>query len=525
MHLRPHKYKIGIDIGGTNTDIVLVDSEANITAHAKTATTPEIHQGVNTALKNIIKETKINTDDIAGIFFGTTQIVNAIHQHDDLYKVGVIRLAGHKPQSMPSCYSWPKDLQQYLVGTIAVDGGFECHGDPITPINPSQIKNAIKELLKKGMESLAVIGVFASLNPRQELLVREIAQDMTKGKIPISLSHQIGGTGFVERENSTILNAALKRVMVNVFKSLVSSCTDLGLVCPIWITQNNGSILDLVHSIEYPILTISAGPTNSFIGGVKLAQIQDAIVIDIGGTSTDVGIVHRGFPRRCLNNSKIGGITLNFPMPDVYSIAMGGGSHIAINNDRIEIGPKSCGSKTFSQAVAFGGKQLTLTDIALSLGHLDIAGARPKNVNLSHKGCKAVINEAVRKIYELVSKIGPEEKQMPIIMIGGGSSLLPKTLLDNRFIIPPYAHVANAYGAALSQISAVIDTVVSLEDREQALENLQQQAIQTAIQKGADFRNVKIVDIEIIPYHYVPNRMARVIVRASGNQPMNYDVK
>lgn len=516
-----HKYKIGIDIGGTNTDLALVDVDGGIAAHTKTTTTPEIHNGVKTALKYIINETKIAQGDIAGIFLGTTQIANAIHQQDDLYRVGVLRLAGHNPQSLPSCYSWPANLKKTLVDTITIDGGFECHGDPITTLNPSQVKTAVENLLKKKMESLAVIGVFASLNPRQELLVKEIVQDMTKGKIPISLSHQIGGTGFIERENSTILNAALKRIMANVFKSLVSTCTDLGLACPIWVTQNNGSILDLAHAIEYPILTISAGPTNSFMGGIKLAKVEDAIVIDIGGTSTDIGLVRRGIPRRCFNNSEIGGITLNFPMPDVYSIAMGGGSHIHITQNKIEIGPRSSGNKTFSQAVSFGGKQLTLTDIALALGYVEIQGARPKNVSLSHKGCKAVIDEAIRKIYELIAKIGPDESKLPIVMIGGGSSLMPKNLLDGRIIIPPFAHIANAYGAALAQISATVDTVVSLEDRQSVLENLQQQAIQAAIQKGADFKNVKITDIEIIPYHYVPNRMARVIVRASGNQPVS----
>ena len=130
------------------------------------------------------------------------------------------------------------------------------------------------------------------------------------------------------------------------------------------------------------------------------------------------------------------------------------------------------------------------------------------------------MNEAVRKVYELVAKIGPDEKRLPIILIGGGASLLPQDLLDSRFVIPPLAHVANAYGAVLAQISAVVDTVVSLEDRQSVMENLQQQAIQAAIQKGADFRSVKVANIEIIPYHYVPNRMARVIVRASGNQPI-----
>lgn len=514
------KYKIGIDIGGTNTDIVLVDSQNVILACAKTPTTSDTNTGVKTALMRILSEINIGKEEITGIFLGTTQIANAIHQQEELYRVGVIRIAGHHPQSLPTCFTWPAELKKILyVDTVTVDGGFECHGDPITPTNPAQIKEAIHTLLKKDMESLAVVGVFASLNPRQELLVKEIAQDITKGKIPISLSHLIGGAGFIERENSTILNAALKRVMTNVFKSLVATCVNLGLACPIWITQNNGSILDLPHSIEYPVLTISAGPTNSFIGGTKLTQLKDAIVIDIGGTSTDVGIIRNGLPRRCLNNSKIGGITLNFPMPDVYSIALGGGSHVNILQNKIEIGPRSCGNKTFSEAVSFGGKQLTLTDIALALDYVTIPGARPKNIMLSHTGCKAVINETLKKIYELISKIGPEEKKLPIVMIGGGSSLLPENLLDSRFIIPKHADVANAYGAALAEISATVDTVTSLEDRQSVLEKLQQQAIQAAIQKGADFKTVKVIDIEIIPYHYIPNKMARVIIRASGNQP------
>lgn len=520
MVVSTRKYKIGIDIGGTNTDIVLIDSKAAIASYTKTSTTPEIHDGIKTALKHVLNETKINTDEISGIFLGTTQIANAIHQQNDLYRVGAIRIAGQHPVSIPSCYPWPEDKKKTLIETVTIDGGFECNGDPITHINPAQIKDAVKHLLKLNIESLAVIGVFASLNPRQELLVKEIVQEMTHGTLPVSLSHQIGGAGFIERESSTILNASLKGVMANVFKRLVSTCTELGLVCPIWLTQNNGSVLDLAHAIEYPVLTVSAGPTNSFIGGIRLANLEDAIVIDIGGTSTDVGIVHRGIPRRCLNNSKIGGITLNFPMPDVQSIAMGGGSHIQITQNRIEIGPLSCGNKTFTQSVSYGGKHLTLTDIALALGYVDIPGAKPKNVALSHKGCKAVIDVAIKKIYEVISKIGPDEYQLPIIMIGGGSSLLPKNLFDGRVIVPPFAHIANAYGAALAEISAIVDTVVSLEDRQPILDHLQQQAVQAAIQKGADFKTVKVVDVEILPYHYLPNRMARVIVRASGRQPL-----
>lgn len=517
-----HKYKIGIDIGGTNTDLVLLDEDSIIAGFIKVTTTPDVNSGIKSGLRQLLKETQINQEEISGIFIGTTQIANAILQRTNLYKVGVIRIAGHHPVSIPSCFDWPECLKKSLyVDTITVDGGYECDGDPITPTNPAQIKAAIETLLKKKAESIAVVGAFSSLKSCQELLVKEIAQTITKGEIPISLSHQIGGTGFIERENSTILNAALKQVMSKAFNGLVATCLELGIVAPVWITQNNGSIIDLNFAIEYPVLTISAGPTNSFIGGMRLAKTQDAIIIDVGGTSTDVGIVRNGIPRRCRNNTKIGGINLNFPMPDVYSIGMGGGSHVTIGSSKIHIGPKSCGNRIFTESLAFGGKQLTLSDISIALGHMEISGAKPECVTLSHKGCRAVLNDAIKNLYDLIAKIGPEELLMPIILIGGGASLFPKNLLDSRFIVPPHAHVANAYGAALAQISAVIDTVVSLEDREEVLGKLQQQAIQTAIQKGADYQTVKIDDMEIIPYHYVPNRMARVIVRATGSQPNN----
>lgn len=514
------KYKIGIDIGGTNTDTVLLNANEEIVAHAKTTTTPDTHTGVKKGLKLLLGSSSVRCDEIAGIFIGTTQIANAIHQCEDMQRVGVIRIAGHYPDSSPSCYMWPDNLKDTLVGTVTIDGGFECDGSAITHFQHTQVDSALDMLLKKGMESLAVVGVFASINPRQELLVKEIVNEKTGGSIPVTLSHQIGGSGFIERENSTILNAALKKVMVNVFKTLTKSCAELGLICPIWVTQNNGSILDLANSIEFPVLTVSAGPTNSFIGGMKLAKLEDAIVIDIGGTSTDVGIVYKGNPRRCLNNSFIGGISLNFPMPDVHSIALGGGSHVMIEAEGVKIGPQSCGNKTFTQAVSFGGTRLTLTDIALFLGHLSIPGARPNHVKLSHIGCKSVLNEAMRRIYESIGKLGPEATKLPIVMIGGGASLLPKSLLDDRFIIPNYASVANAYGAALAEISATVDTIVSLEERDKVLQQLQAQAIQMAIQKGADYQKVKVVDIDIIPYHYVPNRMARVIIRASGKQPL-----
>ncbi len=510
------RYNIGIDIGGTNTDGVLVDSHLKIIASAKFPTTEHVHHGFKAVLENLLESSGVTPDKIAGVSLGTTHATNAILQREALYRVGVIRLAGHHPASMPSCFSWPTDLQKAVhINTYSVDGGYECHGDPITPFDPDQFKKVVERLVKEGAESLAIIGVFSPLKDFQELEAERIVKGILGPDFPISLSHKIGGIGFIERENSTILNAALKKVMKNGFCQLKTSQELAGLDCPLWITQNNGSRMSLERAAEYPVLTISAGPTNSFIGGAKLAGTQDAIIVDIGGTSTDVGIVRKGFPRRRLNKSHIGGIPLNFSMPDVLSIALGGGSHIAWG-EKIEIGPLSCGRETFSRGISFGGGQLTLTDIALSLEYVCIPGADPARLNVSREICRSITDKARGEIQKLVYSVGPDEQHLPVVMIGGGAGLFPQTLWEERFCFPSHANVANAYGAALAEYSATIDRVVSTLDRQKVVEELEENVMKLAVQEGADPKHVRIVDKQIIPYHYAPEPMARMIITAAG---------
>lgn len=489
--------RIGIDIGGTHTDAVAVDLGLNITAFAKTATTPDIVTGFTKVLTILLQ----NSPSISNIIVGTTYATNAILERKQLCKVGLLRLAGHQPETLPCCFDWPEDLQRALqVTTLTIDGGYECDGSEITPLNICQVEQALKTFLKNGIESLAVVGVFSPLNPKQELLV----QDLVGGRLPVTLSHEIGGVGIVERENGAILNAALKKVLKAGFQDIEEAIRSLGLNCPLWITQNNGSMMDFKTALKYPLLTLSAGPTNSFVGGAKLAGLQNAIVVDVGGTSTDVGIVQNGFPRRCLQRSSIGGVTLSEALPEVLSIALGGGSHI----NSLKIGPHSCGYKLNKQGLSFGGEQFTLTDAALKLGDCRIPNAHPHRVPFSAEHCRQVMGEAAGMMERLIAKIALGETDLPVILIGGGAALFP------QFRSPPFAAVANAFGAALAQVSVTVDTVVCLQEREKTLEDLKRNAIDKTVAKGG--KNVQIVDQQIIPYHYMPGEMARVIVRASG---------
>jgi N-methylhydantoinase A/oxoprolinase/acetone carboxylase beta subunit len=372
--------------------------------------------------------------------------------------------------------------------------------------------------IRQGVESFALVGVFSPLNGSQEKETASLVKEIAGESFPISLSSEIGGIGFIERENSTILNAALKKVMRQGFVSLQVACQQLGLSCPLMVTQNDGSLIELERAIEYPVLTISAGPTNSFIGATRLSGLEDAIVVDIGGASTDVGLVRRGFPLRSLNKSTIGGVSLNFPMPDVLSIGLGGGSHIDFCSEQPKIGPKSVGKALALQSLSFGGDQLTLTDVALFMQYVDIPESNPERLSINKAQGLAVFSQVKTQIEELVLRMQGEYKNLPILFVGGGAALLPSSFSQGQYCIPTHFNVANAYGAALSEISGTVDTVVSLQNREEVLKELYTAAKQKAIDQGANPMTLRLVDQQIIPYSYIPNQMARVVVRYCGKR-------
>lgn len=499
-------YIAGIDIGGTHTDAVLVNEKGEIVRSYKTTTTFPLEEGVKKGLQNVARGVTLQA-----IHIGTTHALNALLEGKDLYKVGVIRIAGHRPDALKPCLGWPEFLKQKVYGGYeTVDGGYECDLSPITPFNPIQIKEASYKLLDKGVEGLAFIGVFSPISAIQEQEAKEIVLGELGNDFPITLSHEVGGIGFIERENAAIVNTALINPMRRGFSHLKEAIETLGLTAPLFLTQNNGSIITLDQAIAHPLFSISSGPTNSFIGGCRLAGMTDAVVVDVGGTSTDIGVVHKGYPRRSIHNVIVGGVSLNFRAPDVLALALGGGSLI-----RGElIGPESCGGRLFIEGQSFGGSQLTLTDVACMTGCLTIPNAQCDRVKLSIAEAYSILKRAQRSIQDAISVMKGDKTELPVIAVGGGAAIAS----SEKIQVPEYHSVANAYGAALAEISATIDTVVSLKERNKTLELLKEEVLQKAVSSGACAQNVRLVDVQVIPYHYVPHQMARVMMTASGNR-------
>ena len=508
-------YIIGIDIGGTNTDGVLIDHQHRILASCKQPTEHPLENGVKKSILKLLELSNVGKSDLCKLLIGTTHATNAILEAKNLFKVGVIRLAGQRPNTLPPCFKWPQHIYQAVfTGLETVSGGYHCDQREITPLSKKEVQAAALNLVGQGMESLAIVGVFSPICPKQELVSLEWIREILGPAFPVTLSSEIGGTGFIERENAAILNAALKKPMRIAFENIQKMKLEIGINAPALMTQNDGSLIDLQQAIEKPLLTISSGPTNSFIGGAILADLKEAIIVDIGGTSTDIGVVLNGYPRRSVGLASIGGIGLNFRMPDVLSLPIGGGSVVRRTDTGFSVGPDSIGSLLFTEGYLFGGNTLTMTDAAFKSSHIDIAKASKTFIPLEEEEAKEILDQALRKIQDSVRMMKGSKKHLPVVAVGGGAFFL-KGIAD---VIPHHSGVANALGAALAEISYTVDRVVSLEEREKALATVSEEALMQASLRGADKSSLRIIDLQVLPYHYVPNKIGRVIATAAGKQ-------
>src|SRR4051794_31321111 len=186
----------------------------------------------------------------------------------------------------------------------------------------------------------------------------------------VTKSNEIGRIGLLEREHAAILNARLRDLARSTVKAFRRSISDLGITAPLYLTQNDGTLMSADFAEQYPVLTFASGPTNSMRGAAFLSDLKDAMVVDIGGTTSDVGALTHGFPREASVAVDIGGVRTNFRMPDVYSFGLGGGSHV--QEDPLKIGPRSVGYRLTQEALIFGGGQLTTSDIAVAAGIAEI---------------------------------------------------------------------------------------------------------------------------------------------------------
>jgi len=498
---------------------VILDNDESVVAKCKRPTTEDISTGIKEVVDGVLSASKIESSDIIHSMLGTTHSTNAIVERKGLARIGVIRLCAPSGLAIPPFLDWPSDILHHI-GNLQkmVKGGYEYNGTPISAPDKYEIREALISLKEKNIEALAVSCVFSPVKNDQELLVKELAAEIFRNNFSVSLSSEIGSIGILERENATILNAAIIKIADSAYGSFQHILREHGIKADLFITQNDGTLMSVEYARSYPVFTIASGPTNSLRGAAFLSRLTDAVVVDVGGTTTDVGILKAGFPRESTTAVEIGRVRTNFRMPDLITIGLGGGSIVKCEDDSCKVGPESVGYRITEEALVFGGKTLTATDIAVASGLSSLGD--PQQV----KGIdKKIVKDAGEKIKamveDVIDRIKTTALDVPVVIVGGGSILLPEKLRGASSVVrPDNFDVANAIGAAISQISGSIDGVydVATKGRDAVIEEVKEAAKSEAIRAGAAEETIEIVDLEEIPLAYLPSNAVRFRVKAVG---------
>ncbi|MEO1042963.1 MAG: hydantoinase/oxoprolinase family protein [Pseudomonadota bacterium] len=510
-------YLIGVDVGGTNTDAVLMQG-AKVIAACKTATTPSVEDGVIAAISDVIEQSAIAPEAVTMLSIGTTHFTNAFVQRMELDSVGVIRIALPAAKALPPFSGWPTDIAD-IVGqhSYMVRGGLQYDGSAYASLDEAAIAHIAQGLREAGIESVAISGVFAPVDNDLERRARQIVLD-EHTDCSVVLSSEIGRIGLLERENAGIMNAALASLAKRTISGFRTAMARLDLSAPLFIAQNDGTLMSADFVEKYPVLTFASGPTNSMRGAALLSGLEEAIVCDIGGTTTDLGVLTRGFPRESSTSVDIGGVRTNFRMPDILAIGLGGGSLVRVEDGNIRIGPQSVGYRLREEALVFGGSTLTTTDIAVAAGYADVGdGDRVRHLNRDL--VEAAVCEVHRMIEDGVDRIKTNPDPAPLVLVGGGRILVDRPLAGVSTIVShDNADVANAIGASIAQVSGEVDRVYSYTDlgRDKALDEAKAEAKRRAQIAGAEKDALDVIDIEEVPLSYMPGGAVRVRVKVVG---------
>jgi N-methylhydantoinase A/oxoprolinase/acetone carboxylase beta subunit len=506
--------RIGIDVGGTNTDAVLMDG-ATVLAKIKTSTTADVMSGVVTAIESLLRSSGVGRSALGAVMIGTTHFTNAVIERRRLASTAIVRLGLPAAQSVDPFDDWPDDLRAAVNARWRLaHGGNEYDGRELSALDPTEIARLTRELVANGVESVAVVGVFSPTTSVMEEHVGRLVTDEAP-QLAVTLSHEIGRLGLLERENATAINAALRPLAATTVASFQRSLAELGIEAPLYLTQNDGTLMAAAAAERYPVLTFASGPTNSMRGAAFLSGLDDALVLDVGGTTSDIGALVNGFPRESAVAATFGDVRTNFRMPDLISVGLGGGS--IVRDEQPTLGPDSVGFAITERALVFGGDTLTATDLAVAGGRAVVGDPRlvsGVDPALAQRGL-----DVIRAMTEnALDRIKLARHPEPVIVVGGGSILVADQLTGaSQIVRPEHFEVANAVGAAIAQVSGELDQIEPVgAGRERILQSARDGAIDRAVANGAVRDSVRIVEIEDAPVPYMEDRMLRVRVKAVG---------
>ncbi len=314
---------LGIDTGGTYTDAVLIDLESNnIISKAKALTTrDDLSIGIRNSLKLFDKSL---LKKVSMVSLSSTLATNSVVEGKGC-RVGVISVG--------------RDFDRSIIAdeSITISGGHDLNG---AELNSLDIVNAEKFMnsIKNKVDSLAITSYLSVRNPEHELILKELATKILD--LPVVCGHELSSSlGFNERTLTSVMNARLIPIIKELINSMKSVMSEYAIDAPLMIVKGDGSLMNDEVAVERPVETVLSGPAASMIGAKTLTGLNDAIVMDMGGTTTDIGILRNGQPRLEKEGAMIGGKRTRVLAAEIYTSGIGGDSRIVVKGNKFSLTP------------------------------------------------------------------------------------------------------------------------------------------------------------------------------------------
>ncbi len=401
------RYRLGVDVGGTFTDLLLFDNETGAFWRHKTPSTPhDSSEGILNGVNAITSDAGVDPAEIEFFLHGTTVATNAVLQGKGA-RVGLITTEGYRhimqiarsfvPGGLAAWIIWPKPQPlAALEDTVTVKGRIGADGAEVRPLDEAQVREVLANLRESGVEAITVSLINAFVNGSHEKRIGEIAKEMMPD-ISVSLSHEVlPEMQEYERTLSTVANAAVRPVVSNYISNLRTKLKDAGVTGKLSLLRSDGGLMSSEKAEEHPVNILMSGPAGGVTGALwvaKNAGFDNILTLDVGGTSTDVALIEGLEPRR-VRTTEVGHLSVRASSLDVKTVGAGGGSiaYVPELTGALRVGPQSAGAVPGPVAYGKGGEEPTVTDANVVLGYLpeDLLGGTFK---LDREGAKRSVQK------------------------------------------------------------------------------------------------------------------------------------
>ena len=487
--------RLGVDVGGTFTDLLLLDESQGRTVTAKVPSTPEDSSvGVLNGIRKLCRQANLDPSDISEVMHGTTVATNTVLTNVGAV-VGLVTTQGYRdtlqiarsfvPGGLGGWVIWNKTLPLApLELTIEATERIGARGEIVVPLDEDRLRRDLEQLFSRGIEALTVALFNSYVNDAHEQRIRQIAQEIAP-HIPVSTSAAIMPEMYeYERTETTVVNSYVRPLVANYVYNLRDELKQImGSSLNLQILRSDGGLASADSAIEKPVNLLMSGPAGGVSGALwiaKQADYKNLLTLDMGGTSTDVALIENSVART-RRETRVGDVTVRAPSIDVRTVGAGGGSiaYVPELTKALRVGPQSAGADPGPAAYGFGGEEPTVTDANVVLGYLPSTAKLGGDMEISHElasravkkiadalsisieeaaeGIVRIVNENMCGALRLVSvEQGYDPRDFALIGFGGAGPLHANALarLINSWpaIIPPGPGVLCAYGDATTRL-------------------------------------------------------------------------